>query len=164
MISGMAAMGLPAFLGIVIQNHREKRHHEFNAIQSVMGKPSGAFPNQCAIRMSVALDKSRVNTASFDTMFPNRRCYQGFKHTPRHILAAQELADWMKSQKTIFGDVSKIDKQKINQSLIGKKGIVFIKDGWGATDHIDVWNGVVMQAGNPSYFSLGKEVWFWEAK
>ena len=123
-----------------------------------------AFPNQCAIKMSVALDKSRVNTASFDTMFPNRRCYQGFKHTPRHILAAQELADWMKSQKTVFGDVSKIDKQKINQSLIGKKGIVFIKDGWGATDHIDVWNGIVMQAGNPSYFSLGKEVWFWEAK
>lgn len=44
------------------------------------------------------------------------------------------------------------------------EGIVFIKDGWGATDHVDVRNGIVILAGDPSYFSLGKEVWFWEAK
>lgn len=95
-------------------------------------------------------------------MFPNRRCYSGFKHSPRHILAAQELADWIKSKSNIFGEVSKIDKQKINKSLVGKNGIVFIKDGWGPVDHIDAWNGVAMQGGDPSYFSLGKEIWFWE--
>lgn len=121
------------------------------------------FPNQCAIRMGVALEQSGIDTSSFDTMFPNRRCYSGFKHTPKHILAAQELADWIKSKKNIFGDVSKVDKQKIDKSLIGKKGIVFIKDGWGPVDHIDVWDGVKMQGGDPSYFSLGKEIWFWEA-
>jgi len=51
------------------------------------------FKNQCAIRMGVALEKSGVDTSSFDTMFPNRRCYPGFKHSPKHILAAQQLAD-----------------------------------------------------------------------
>lgn len=43
-----------------------------------------------------------------------------------------------------------------------RKGIVFIKDGWGATDHIDLWNGAAMKAGFQNYFALGKEVWFWE--
>lgn len=47
-------------------------------------------------------------------------------------------------------------------SVFIKPGIVFIKDGWGATDHIDLWNGFMMKAGDSSYFSLGKEVWVWE--
>ena len=34
------------------------------------------FSNQCAIRMGVALEKSGIDTKSFDTMYPNRRCYK----------------------------------------------------------------------------------------
>ena len=122
------------------------------------------FPNQCAIRMGVALEKSGVNTSTFDIKYPNRRCYSGFKHTPRHILAAQELANWMKSEKKIFGEVVNVDKTQPNKALKGKKGIVFIKDGWGPVDHIDVWNGVAMRGGETNYFSAGKEIWFWESK
>lgn len=120
------------------------------------------FPNQCAIRMGVALEKSGVNTSTFDTKYPNRRCYSGFKHNPGHILAAQELANWISSEEKIFGKVAKVDIKNPNKALLGNRGIVFIKDGWGATDHIDLWNGVAMQGGSQSYFSLGKEIWFWE--
>ena len=123
-----------------------------------------AFPNQCAIRMGVALEKSGVNTSAFDRMYPNRRCYSGFKHTLRHILAAQELANWMKSEKKIFGEVVNVDKSQLDKALKGKKGIVFIKDGWGPVDHIDVWNGSEMRGGETNYFSVGKEIWFWESK
>lgn len=51
------------------------------------------FVNQCAIRMGVALEKSGVDTTSFDRLYPNRRCYKNLTHSPKHILAAQELAN-----------------------------------------------------------------------
>ncbi len=120
------------------------------------------FRNQCAIRMSVAFDRSGVNTSTFDKMYPNRRCYPGFNHSPKHILAAQELANWIKREVTLFGDVE-IIKNANRSHFSGRKGIVFIKDGWGATDHIDVWNGIAMQGGSVNYLSRGKEIWFWEA-
>ncbi|WP_409514664.1 hypothetical protein [Chryseobacterium sp.] len=43
------------------------------------------------------------------------------------------------------------------------KGIIFFKDGWGATDHIDVWNSSEMKGGETEYFlSSWKEIWFWQ--
>lgn len=131
-----------------------------NHPQDVFPCDEETFRNQCAIRMGVALEKSGVDTSGFDKMYPNRRCYPGFKHSPKHILAAQELANWLKSEREIFGDV-KVYRETSKKEFIGKKGIIFIKDGWGATDHIDVWNGIGMQGGRSDYFSLGKEVWFW---
>ena len=121
------------------------------------------FPNQCAMRMGVALEKSHVNMRSFDIKFPQRRCYPGLKHSPAHILAAQQLADWLVTQPALFGSVIK-RKKAISGDFGGKKGIVFIMNGWGQTDHIDLWNGQVMRAGQADYFALGKEVWFWELK
>lgn len=121
------------------------------------------FPNQCAIRMSVALDKSGIDTSTFDQMYLDRRCYSGFNHFPRHILAAQELANWLKSQTKIFGEV-KINKKITENDLPGKQGIIFIKHGWGTVDHIDVWNGVRLKGGLVDYLSVGKELWFWEAQ
>jgi hypothetical protein len=113
--------------------------------------------------MGVALEKSGIDTSSFDALYPNRRCYPGFNHSPRHILAAQELANWIKSKKFIFGEVS-VYKNVTSKNFQGQKGIIFIKNGWGATDHIDVWNGILLKRDFPSYFSLGKEVCFWELK
>lgn len=115
------------------------------------------FTNQCAIRMGIALESSGVNTSSFNGL----RCYPFLKHSPKHILRAQELANWLKKQKHIVGDV-KSYKKATSVDFAAKKGIVFIKNGWGATDHIDVWDGVRMKGGSSIYFSLGQEVWFWE--
>ncbi|MCB2263592.1 MAG: type VI secretion system amidase effector protein Tae4 [Candidatus Thiosymbion ectosymbiont of Robbea hypermnestra] len=49
--------------------------------------------------------------------------------------------------------------------LKDKKGMIFIMNGWGNSDHIDVWkgNGVTgtLKDGFESYFGAGMQVWFW---
>lgn len=109
----------------------------------------------------VAFEESGIDTRSFDKLYPNRRCYKGLDHSPKHILAAQELATWMTKNEPIFGKVKKL-KGVTSADFQGKKGIVFIMNGWGATDHIDIWDGSRMKGGSTNYFSLGEEVWFWK--
>lgn len=142
-----------------VQFHSLWRHHPYP--DSPCDRET--FRNQCAIRMGVALEKAGVDTSSFDAMYPDRRCYPGFEHAPRHILAAQELANWIKGNPNVFGRAEK-HVRTTSEDFAGRKGIVFIKNGWGATDHIDLWNGSMMRGGFANYFSLGKEVWFWELK
>src|SRR5688572_8889223 len=73
------------------------------------------FANQCAIRMGTALEKSGIDTTSFNTMYPRRRCcsaYPSLKHhKPGHIMAAQELANWIDKNPKIFGKTKKITKK-----------------------------------------------------
>jgi len=111
--------------------------------------------------MGVALEKSGIDTSSFDKKFPKRRCYPGFNHTPKHILAAQELASWISSVPHIFGNKS-IIKSDRKEKLKDKKGIIFILNGWGSTDHIDIWNGTTMKGGSSDWIDYGDELWFWE--
>lgn len=124
------------------------------------------FPNQCAIRMSVALKSAGIDTSSFDKLYPRRRCssaYPSLKHHhPGHIMSAQELANWIDRNPRTFGVTKKLKSPVTSASFVGKKGIVFIMNGWGSTDHIDIWNGQKMKGGQPQYFSLGEEVWFWQ--
>lgn len=113
--------------------------------------------------MGVALEKSGIDTRSFDAMYPDRRCYPGYEHQPAHILAAQELANWLKTRQGIFGR-AEIHRGVTSKDFAGRKGLVFIKNGWGSIDHIDLWNGVIMKAGISTYFAFGQEVWFWELR
>lgn len=113
------------------------------------------FANQCAIRMGVALHKSGVSLSSFR----GARCWHG--HNPKHILRAQELANWIKENPRNFGTRT-VHRKVTYSNFSGKRGIVFIKDGWGATDHIDIWDGATMKGGFTDYFAKGKEVWFWK--
>ncbi len=106
------------------------------------------FDHQCAIRMGIALQKSNVDLKSFH----GARCWEG--HTPRHILRAQELADWINIKEHYFGTRSTYNKVT-HSNFSSKKGIVFIQNGWGPTDHIDLWNGNEMKVGEISYFSKG---------
>lgn len=114
-----------------------------------------SFEHQCAVRMGVALEKSKVDLSTFH----GARCWQG--HAPKHILRAQELADWISIKPHYFGTTS-THKNVTKAKFSSKKGIVFIQNGWGATDHIDLWDGTSMKVGESEYFALGKEVWFWE--
>jgi hypothetical protein len=118
-----------------------------------------SFPNQCAIRIGVALRSSGVDLSSF----PGAFCYPGFGHNPRHILRAQELADWLRANTAVAGAPT-IHQSVTAEEFRGKQGIVFVQDGWGATDHIDAWDGVrfEMKGGQPGFFALGRAVWFWE--
>lgn len=115
------------------------------------------FENQCAIRMGISLLDSGIGLGSFKGAY----CWHG--HGKRHVLRAQELADWLARQRHLFGPLVKIHSVA---QVKGKMGIVFFKDFWGRGnqgDHIDLWNGEQIPEnleGN-SYFSRAKEVWFW---
>ena len=114
------------------------------------------FGNQCAIRMSVALAGAGVNLSSFR----GARCYPGLGHDGRHILRAQELANWIAGRSSIFGTVSK--RTGVTSADYARTpGIVFILNGWGPTDHIDIWDGSAMKGGSADYFEKGDGVWFW---
>jgi len=121
------------------------------------------FENQCAIRMGVAMESSGIDTASFDEMFPNRRCYPGFNHKPSHILSAEQMAKWMHANIGVFGQKKILKKDRLT-TLKDKKGFIFIFNGWGSGDHIDLWNGTELRAGAKDWLERGDELWFWEIK
>lgn len=114
------------------------------------------FGNQCAIRMGIALAGAGANLRDF----VGARCYPGLKHSPKHILRAQELANWLAGQVGLVGRVARNDDATA-AAYANRTGIIFVKNGWGPTDHIDVWNGVRMKAGEADWIGLGEEVWFW---
>jgi len=124
------------------------------------------FVNQCAIRMSTALELSGIKLSLDRRVL--RRCtteYRAFKHhkdglVKGHVLAAQELANWIKSQRSTFGSRSIVHSK---EEILGRGGVIFFRDGWGTTDHIDVWDGQSLVGGFPDYFESDfKELWFWD--
>jgi hypothetical protein len=117
------------------------------------------FENQCAIRMTVALNGAGLSTANFR----GAKCYTSLGHSPRHILRAQELADWLATLPVSVGTVQKYREKVTSADFLGKRGIVFIQDGWPhGGDHIDLWNGTSLKGGTPDYFERGRQIWFWE--
>lgn len=124
------------------------------------------FANQCAIRMSSALELSGIIIPVDRRIL--RRCtteYRAFSDhnhglVKGHVLAAQELANWIKSQPATFGSREVVHSK---EEIMGRSGLIFFRDGWGTTDHIDVWDGASLVGGFPSYFeSEFKELWFWD--
>ncbi len=121
------------------------------------------FPNQCAIRMSVALFLSNVNLSGFS----GQRCWMSHSDGFRHILRAQELANWINKHPELFGHrklFTKKEYPKLHHIDFWKmKGIIFFEDGWGPTDHIDIWNGSELKGGDIDYFNVNyKSIWFWQ--
>ena len=119
---------------------------------------SGGFTNQCAIRMGVALEASGLDTTSFD----GARCWSG--DSPAHILRAEELARWLALRSDV-GRLTRYTRQKTAANFMGKRGIIFIKDGWGAGDHIDLWDGIQtkrLRGGYPEWIAQGRQTWFWQ--
>ncbi|WP_211665345.1 T6SS effector amidase Tae4 family protein [Leucothrix arctica] len=124
------------------------------------------FANQCAIRMSTALELSGVIIPVDRRIL--RRCtteYRAFSDhnhglVKGHVLAAQELANWIKSEPSTFGSREVVHSK---EEILGRSGVIFFRDGWGTTDHIDVWDGESLVGGFPSYFETEfKELWFWD--
>ncbi|MCK5902425.1 MAG: hypothetical protein KAG28_04685 [Cocleimonas sp.] len=124
------------------------------------------FHNQCAIRMGQALELSSIRLSSDRKVL--RRCsteFRGYKSHKQgkvkgHVLAAQELANWLRTQNGIFG-ARHIYYSK--DDIVGRTGVIFFRDGWDTTDHIDVWNGAALAGGFDSYFDSDfKDLWFWD--
>lgn len=129
------------------------------------------FGNQCAMRMGKALEDSGISLVSKNL----KRCSNYSKkfknHEPGHIRSAQELANVFYHHPTLLGTGVKklILDGTIDDNISSfkqKKGMVFIMNGWSNTDHIDLWNGILMQMKGSSdtagYRKRGKQVWFWE--
>jgi len=129
------------------------------------------FGNQCAMRMGKALEDSGVTLANAGL----KRCSDYSKlfkdHKPGHIRSAQDLANvFYRNPQLLGANVKKlIVDGSINDNLKlfnNRNGMVFIMNGWGNTDHIDVWNGGALQlkgaSNSADYRSRGQQVWFWE--
>ncbi|MFC6631931.1 T6SS effector amidase Tae4 family protein [Microbulbifer taiwanensis] len=131
------------------------------------------FGNQCAMRMGKALEDSGVSLAGKI----QKRC-SGYSskfrdHKPGHIRSAQELANVFYREPGLLG--VGVKKSIFNGSIDDnikhfrdKRGMVFIMNGWGSTDHIDLWDGFSMQMkgsyDTAAYRKRGEHVWFWELK
>ena len=135
---------------------------------------SPAFENQCAIRLSISLERGGTNLANCH----KAKCW--YHTTERHFLRAQELADWF-SNKNILGKPKKFPKKsgaplsrEQAKEFLNHRGLVFFKDFYtpaGAAspvgDHIDLWNmfkltGIRGDDWNWHYFHNAKDIWFWE--
>ncbi len=123
------------------------------------------FPNQCAIRLGVALDAAGIVITQ-----GVRRCSNNYTklhdHRPGHILSAQELADALAKRPALLGPAVKQLKmagtiQRNLGQLIHKKGVIFILNGWGSTDHIDLWDGGNLKGGDSTFLNVGQQIWFW---
>jgi hypothetical protein len=131
------------------------------------------FTNQCAMRMGVSLESSDIRLPDGDTL---RKCTTHYDYPDHrsgkisgHVLAAQELATWLdeKSQLATWLDENSTIPihmpAKSKEEVKGKTGIIFFLNGWGPTDHIDVWDGESLKGGDDSYFDVDyEELWFWE--
>lgn len=150
------------------------------------------FPNQCAIRVGVALTKCGVKTTSIPGVV---HCWQHDK-SEGHAIRAEELANGLsKIHLPGLKPVIKVTPSEFSSALNGKKGIIFFKDYWRRTisgkkeslrnrsgDHIDIWNGsritdlsswarIHLRIGSLGIHSItdrfsdfedSKEIWFWE--
>lgn len=103
------------------------------------------FRNQCAIRLSQALNKSGVSLAAFPS---RRKCWV---HRQRHeVRAAAELANWLETHPDPRLKRSiDITGSEWRSKITDRKGIVCFEDYYPAThgsggDHIDLWNGGAM--------------------
>lgn len=129
------------------------------------------FGNQCAMRMGQALEDSSVSLKKTTL----KRCMHYSKkfntHSPGHIRSAQQLANAFYRKPTLLGVGVKLKTftGTINDNILSfknKKGMIFIMNGWGNTDHIDIWDGIKIKMKGSSdtagYMKRGKQVWFWE--
>lgn len=151
------------------------------------GSPPKGFENQCAIKVSVALQASGVDMRSFR----GAHVVVNGKTAATH---AEELASWLQKQRIagISSSPKNTTGEKWQESIKGRTGIVFFANYWarpGETksptgDHIDLWNGSRLTASGlegavvtllrfglgvdsgPGFSDLGKAttIFFWEVR
>lgn len=108
-------------------------------------EPPAGYENQCAIKVSVALQNAGIDMKTF----VGATVRLGDKR--RVSVRAEELARWLKKQPASSGLAKPlaITGLKWDEKIKGKTGIVYFANYWkrpGETerptgDHIDLWNG-----------------------
>lgn len=111
------------------------------------------YRNQCAIRMSIALERcgfgldafprpSRVHQGRHRTRPDHRKCELMLPHVP----GAKELADYLRSLWGEDREFRHKDTLEAQEALRGKRGIIYFNDVFTRSngskgDHIDLWDG-----------------------
>jgi Type VI secretion system (T6SS), amidase effector protein 4 len=127
-------------------------------------KGNRAYENQCAIKMGTCFVNAGYSLAGFK----GACCWHG--HGRNHPLRVEELILWINSDWCRFTPYAEVTKRTqlatVNpQNYAGMKGIIACRNFWGAGnqgDHIDLWDGAKMAAGNVGYIGESEEVWFWK--
>jgi hypothetical protein len=156
--------------------------HELTNMEGRLIKPGfPVFPNQCAIRMGVALKRAGVQPSQL------RGVTTCGVHPPdeMHYINASQLAGAInRANLPGFGPIEKFsgaDAAQFYPKMFGRTGAMFIADYWRRAgevkptgDHIDVWNGYRSSAkwlmewfswlGYYSNYAEASEIWFWEVK
>ncbi len=152
--------------------------HSAKGVLAAVSEGEPVYENQCAIKMSFALEAGGLSLSSYPkNRIENRPVERLNGQKKRGALAAQELAAWLSKALAKPEELEPAAAQKL---VSGKKGIVFFKDFWtrdGETtpqgDHIDLWDGKQIPGyppGNPlhqgtlDYFARSRAIWFWEVK
>ena len=117
--------------------------------------------NECAIRISIALNKNNVDISGSQTFRATHKHNDGVVHQP----SAQALADWL-SLKARLGRPKIYEKTKQGEQwnkidFITKNGLIYFAHssrGGDGPGHIDViYNGRI-----GSGFYPNRLIWFWE--
>ena len=121
----------------------------WNNYPTTLAPCNNGWDNQCAIRLSIALQKSGLSLAGYG----DPTCGHG------NARGAESLANFLWIN---IGAAFKYTNP--NQNVVtGRSGIIFFKDlaGFrgGNGDHIDLWN--VSKTKTGAYFQSCREVWFW---
>lgn len=132
----------------------------WNGYPTVASPCDGPWGNQCAIRMSIALNTEM-------TIKINKSTYSEPKCAHEHARGAESLANWL--WKNHLGR-PKIYTDNVNgkKDIQSKQGIIFFKDcftrgGEAARsgDHIDLWfKGIAKGYTDPA--NKASQIWFWE--
>ncbi len=132
-----------------------------------------AYPNQCAINLYAALQRSGFNVGTFH----GQMSWQNDR--PKYAIRAQELANWLARIASTPSRVEKFSGKDFSEKVSSRRGIIFFQNYWGTGhqgDHIDLWNGsrltdwtswIRIQChlsieGLWSDFRQSEAVWFWQ--
>ena len=131
------------------------------------------FANQCAMRMGTALRAIHVDLEGLKTCVSYDRIKFKSLHPvirglhrswptastpgPRRMLSGRSRSRSIPAAGSIRRNID---------ALKDKQGMIFIMNGWGSTDHIDVWEGDgasgTLKGGFDSYLAVGSQAWLWE--
>lgn len=137
--------------------------------------------NQCAVRMSVALERCGFSLDAFD---PPNRVHRGRRSCELavpHVVGAHELAKYLKK---IWGETQRFHGSTVDSAsadLGGRPGVIYFNNcfrreaaGPSTGDHIDLWDGehyynqiIRVGAGGDAgvrapLFERADAVWFFE--
>lgn len=112
---------------------------------TAQGNDPPGYSNQCAIKVSYALEKSGASLDSFSGAL----CPNGSARSNRWAARAAELAAWLKKRPFCGCPYpKKVTGEDYEATIKGRTGIIYYKDYWlregeklPTGDHIDLWNG-----------------------